>query len=58
MTTKKKKAYVVEIKTQPLSEWLWPDTWGPYATRIQAEEARARAERIWMRARIVEIEAA
>ena len=44
--------YVLAIKTEPHRGWQYPDGWGPYYTRSDAERARERADELWMSARV------
>lgn len=48
------KSYSIAIKTAPHQEWNYPQGWGPYRTRNEAERALVQADAQWMAARIVE----
>ena len=55
--TKTKTKFVITIKTEPHKGWMCPSGWGPYDTYEEAERARIQADKLWMAARVIRVEA-
>lgn len=49
-----RRTWHVSIKTAPHQGWTFPQGWGPYETRSEAEDALVKADKLWMSVRIVE----
>jgi hypothetical protein len=44
--------YGVAIKTAPHADWFCPQGWGPYYSEQEGREAVAKADKLWMAARL------